>query len=284
MDSGTAHLYQGDCLDFLGYYDNDLDLIYADPPYNTGLEFKLSRSDEIAYTDIWPEGFVGMLEPRIRGCFRALKDTGSLWIHLDHRAVHEVKVLCDTMGTFQGEIIWVPGNGPKSRNRIGMTHQTILVYSRGKMKYYPERAREAFAEGSLNTHFRNVDENGRRYRDRKVNGKTYRYYADQGKRLGTVWTDCPAMAANSPICGETTGYPTQKPLSLLTRIIELTTDPGDLVLDPFCGSGTTLVAAARLGRRWVGIDKSEVAYRIASERLSKEQSLQDVPSSLELQC
>jgi site-specific DNA-methyltransferase (adenine-specific) len=193
-----------------------------------------------------------------------------LWLHLDHRAVHEAKVICDKLlpGGYRGEVIWVPGNGNKKRKSLGVTHNTILVYSHGDIKYYADRVREPFAPGSLKMHFKGQDENGRQYYDKKIGGKVYRYYADQGKALGSVWSDCPAMAANSPICPETTGYPTQKPLSLLSRIIELTTDEGDLVVDPFCGSGTTLVAARKLGRHWVGIDKSSIAVDIAEARLA----------------
>jgi site-specific DNA-methyltransferase (adenine-specific) len=268
-------VYLGDCLKILDGCRESFDLIYADPPYNTGEVFRISNSDQVAYLDIWPggiSGFLSMLEPRIQACASILSPTGSFWIHLDHRTTHEVKVLCDSVfpsNGYQGEIIWVPGNGGKSRKKISVTHQTILVYSKGEMKFYGDRAREAFAKGSLKTHFKKVDSEGRSYRDRVIKGKTYRYYADEGKRLGSVWMDCPAMSANPPICDETTGYPTQKPLSLMTRIVELTTNIGDLVLDPFCGSGSTLEAAANLGRRWLGIDKSEVAFRIATERLDK---------------
>src|SRR5690606_35846766 len=112
------------------------------------------------------------------------------------------------------------------------------------------------------------DADGRRYRERTINGKTYRYYADAGRRLGSVWTDIPAMRANTPIVKEATGYPTQKPEALLSRIIRAASLPGGRVLDPMCGSGTTLVAAAKLGRRWAGIDQSPVAWEITSQRLA----------------
>ena len=116
-------------------------------------------------------------------------------------------------------------------------------------------------------HFQSEDVDGRRYRDRTIGGKTYRYYADEGRRLGSVWTDCPAMNANTPLAHETTGYPTQKPLTLLDRIVRAASLPESRVLDPMCGSGTTVVAATSLGRRAVGIDQSALACRIATERL-----------------
>jgi len=99
-----------------------------------------------------------------------------------------------------------------------------------------------------------------------IGGKAYRYYADAGRMRGSVWDDLPAMAANTPLRKETTGYPTQKPLALLERIVRATTAPGDVVLDPMCGSGTTLLAAARLDRRFVGNDASPLAIETTRQR------------------
>jgi site-specific DNA-methyltransferase (adenine-specific) len=195
-------------------------------------------------------------------------------LHLDHRTVHDAKVLADSIfgaSHFEGEVIWVPGNGGKRRRGPSVTHQTILIYSRGKGFVYNSDSsalREPFADTSLRMHFKQTDEDGRHYRERHINGKTYRYYADQGRRIGSVWTDCPAMRANTPLIAETTGYPTQKPESLLDRIVIAASKPGGHVLDPMCGSGTTLAVAARLGRRWVGIDQSEIAHQVAKRRLA----------------
>jgi site-specific DNA-methyltransferase (adenine-specific) len=116
-------------------------------------------------------------------------------------------------------------------------------------------------------HFTNIDADGRAYRDRVVGNKTYRYYADEGRALGSVWTDCPSMAANTPLRSETTGYPTQKPLKLLDRIIRATSHVGSLVVDPFCGSGTTLVAAATADRRFAGCDVGDLAIATTKKRL-----------------
>jgi site-specific DNA-methyltransferase (adenine-specific) len=117
-------------------------------------------------------------------------------------------------------------------------------------------------------HFRNVDEDGRHYRERVVGGKAYRYYADAGRRLGSIWTDIPAMVANTPLRKEGTGYPTQKPERLLERIIRASSREGATVADLMCGSGTTLAVAARLGRRFVGGDRSPLAIEVASKRLT----------------
>jgi site-specific DNA-methyltransferase (adenine-specific) len=200
-----------------------------------------------------------------------------MWLHLDHRAVHEAKALADRIfdrGAFLGEIIWVPGNGARGvRRGPGMTHQTILLYAGGSRFIWNARdpgLREPFAATSLSMHFTNAGPDGRRYRERKIGGKTYRYYADEGRAIGSVWSDCPAMIANTPLRRETTGYPTQKPLKLMNRIVRASTSPGGLVVDPFCGSGTTLVAAHQLGRAFVGLDVGEMAIAIAGERLLAE--------------
>jgi site-specific DNA-methyltransferase (adenine-specific) len=128
--------------------------------------------------------------------------------------------------------------------------------------------REPYAETSLAMHFSQVDADGRRYRERTIGQKTYRYYADEGRRIGSVWTDAPAMVANTPLLREGTGYPTQKPERLLERVVRACSREGDTVADLMCGSGTTLVVAARLGRRFVGGDVSPVAIEVTRKRLA----------------
>jgi site-specific DNA-methyltransferase (adenine-specific) len=119
-------------------------------------------------------------------------------------------------------------------------------------------------------HFTRTTPDGRRFRERTINKRTYRYYADEGRAVGSVWTDCPAMVANTPLRDETTGYPTQKPVKLLDRIVRASSRAGALVVDPFCGSGTSLVAAARLGRSFVGADIGALAIKTAGRRLRAE--------------
>jgi len=279
-------LLQGDCLGLLSELDPDLcghfDLAYMDPPFNAGGERGARQkkgeraSGELAYKDAWGglDAFLAMLEPRLAAVRDALSATGSLWLHLDHRAVHDAKVLTDRVfgrAGFQGEVIWVPGNGGKRRSGPSVTHQTILIYARGREMIWngdDPALRERHAKTSLRMHFKNVDADGRHFRDREVAGKTYRYYADVGRRIGSVWNDCPSMRANTPLIKEATGYPTQKPESLLARILRASTLENSLVLDPMHGSGTTLAAAQRLSRRWLGIDQSPLAHEIAKARLT----------------
>jgi site-specific DNA-methyltransferase (adenine-specific) len=259
------------------------DLIYVDPPFNAGgkrrarLESGVERARGThAYDDHFGnvQAFLEMLEPRLAAMRACLSEQGSLWLHLSHHTVHEAKVAADRVfgrGSFQGEIIWVPGNGGRRRGGPSVTHQTILIYARGEQLLWngdDAALREPYAETSLRMHFKAEDAAGRRYRDRTIGGKTYRYYADAGRRLGSVWADCPAMSANTPLTRETTGYPTQKPEALLERIVRAATLPTSAVLDPMCGSGTTLAVAARLGRYAVGIDQSPIACQIARARLA----------------
>jgi site-specific DNA-methyltransferase (adenine-specific) len=258
------------------------DLAYLDPPFKVEKSFgaRIGRGSSrargpIAYDDVWPslEGYLSWLEERIAVVHEVLSPRGTMWLHLDQRAVHEAKSVCDRVfgpRRFRGEVVWVPGNGSKSKTGPGMSHQTILLYARGNEPIWNGKdpsLRAPFAATSLEMHFTNVDPDGRRFRDRVVGKKTYRYYADEGRALGSVWTDCPSMAANTPLRAETTGYPTQKPLKLLDRIVRASSDRGSLVVDPFCGSGTTLVAAARAGRSFVGCDVGDLAIATTRARL-----------------
>jgi site-specific DNA-methyltransferase (adenine-specific) len=262
--------------------EGSADLAYLDPPFKVDKSFGArtksgsSRAKgPIAYDDVWPslDRYLAWLEERIAVVRSVLSERGTMWLHLDQRAVHEAKVVCDRVfgaRRFRGEVVWVPGNGSKSKSGPGMGHQTILLYARGANPIWNGKdatLRAPFAATSLEMHFTQVDEDGRRYRDRLVGKKTYRYYADEGRALGSVWTDCPSMSANTPLRAETTGYPTQKPLKLLDRIVRATSDPGSLVVDPFCGSGTALVAAATTSRRFAGCDVGELAIRTSRARL-----------------
>jgi site-specific DNA-methyltransferase (adenine-specific) len=265
------------------------DLVYLDPPYGVGVTMtartapgegrgaKHAASGPRAYDD---SADVGALVAMVQSCLEPVRvrmhDHATLVLHLDHRAVHEAKLACDGVfgrNAFLGEIVWAPGNGAKGRG-LSVTHQTLLLYARGPSERKLARwnadapeLREPYATTSLAMHFRQIDEDGRRYRERVVGGKAYRYYADRGRKLGSVWTDIPAMVANSPLRAEATGYPTQKPERLLERLVVATTSPGETVADLMCGSGTTLVAAASLGRRFVGGDASPLAVETAERRL-----------------
>ncbi len=302
-------LGHGDAVDVCGLLPTDVrfDLVYLDPPYAVGTSFtartapgetrgKRTRTGgPIAYDDKYdPDALVAMLIPRLSAIRDRMNHGATMYVHLDHRTVHDVKVAVDRLfgrGAFLGEIVWVPGNGNRGARGFAVTHQTILMYARAaserKSVVYNAAdplLREPFATTSLSMHFRQRDEHGRQYRERVIGGKPYRYYADEGRRLGSVWTDIPAMVANTPIVDEGTGYPTQKPEKLLERIVRASSVPDAVVADLMCGSGTTMVAAARLGRRFVGSDQSNVAMEITAKRLTAQKIcfswLGDVSSGL----
>lgn len=269
-------LIKGDASDPYGEVlpdDMRFDLVYLDPPFGTG-QVMTTRDKTFAYDDRIPPVVLGEMIHKIAGRVRNwMADRALLFVHLDHRFVHEAKVTIDrTFGrdNFRGEIIWSRGNGTKGKG-IPSSHDTILVWSKGKEYVWnneDESMREPFAETSLGMHFNKKDEAGRLYREKVVKGRTYRYYADEGKRIGSVWTDCPSMNANSPISTESTGYPTQKPEKLLERIIRGASNEGDVVADLMCGSGTTLAVAHRLNRRWVGMDLGDPAIDTTQSRLN----------------
>jgi site-specific DNA-methyltransferase (adenine-specific) len=267
------------------------DVVYLDPPFSVGVQFRARPAAASAqgrraraagpsvYDDRWPSlpAYLEWLTARLAVARDALAPHGTLWLHLDQRAVHEAKGALDALfgrGGFVGEIIWLPGNGTKTRRGPGVSHQTILVYARSRDFLWNSddpALRAPYAATSQAMHFTRTDSDGRAYRERVIGSRTYRYYADQGRALGSVWADCPSMVANTPLRKETTGYPTQKPRKLLDRIVRAGSAPGGLVIDPFHGSGTTLVAAAALGRRFVGMDIGEEAHRITCARLASEQ-------------
>ncbi|MDI1428887.1 DNA-methyltransferase [Polyangium sorediatum] len=273
--------------------DVSFDLVYLDPPYGVGTSMtartalgqtrgkKQASGGPVAYEDRYdPESLVAMLLPRLEVIRGRMSRGATIYVHLDHRTVHEVKVACDRLfgrGAFLGEVIWTPGNGSRGARGFTVTHQTLLLYvrdprERREVVYNASDPilREPYAATSLEMHFRHRDEAGRLYRERVVNGRAYRYYADEGRRLGSVWTDVPAMVANTPLRVEGTGYPTQKPERLLERIVRASSREGATVADLMCGSGTTLVAAAKLGRRFVGGDVSHLAVDLSARRLTSE--------------
>jgi site-specific DNA-methyltransferase (adenine-specific) len=291
----THLLAHGDAADVCARLPPEVrfDLVYLDPPYGVGTDMtarfdagqtrgkKTRTGGPVAYEDRDdPEALVAMLMPRLEAIRARMAPGATLYVHLDHRAVHEVKVAADRLfgrGAFLGEVIWTPGNGGRGARGFSVTHQTLLLYARAPSERREvvynaadPMLREPYAATSLAMHFKHRDEAGRLYRERVIGGKVYRYYADEGRRLGSVWTDAPAMVANTPLREEATGYPTQKPEKLLERIVRASSREGQTVADLMCGSGTTLVVAARLGRRFVGGDRSDVAFGVTSRRLVSE--------------
>ena len=249
-------------------------LVYLDPPFLTQKTHTLrtrDRTREFSFDDFWSshEDYVAFLDPRLRQFHRILTNDGSLFFHCDRRACHLARALLDRIfgeSNFRSEIIWHYRRWSNSQRTLLPAHQTILFYSKSaKYVFYP-----TYCEYSPSTNVdqilqrRRRDEHGKTVYDRDESGKVITSGPKKGVPLSDVW-DIPFL---NPKAKERIGYPTQKPLLLLERIITLVTAPGDLVVDPFCGSGTTLVAAQLTGRTALGIDSSEHAVALARTRLA----------------
>jgi DNA modification methylase len=240
-------------------------LIYLDPPFATGRKFhqpagnrKQGEKGAVAYRDSWQhsEGaYLNLLEERLLLCRELLARSGSLYLHLDYRMAPIARLLLDEIfgeGCFVNEIIWYyRTGGMPEKLGFGRKHDTLLFYVKDPTRACWRRQQEKsylshkYGFGNIELH---EDEQG--------------FYTMANMR--DVW-DIPALRGNQP---ERVAYPTQKPLELLKRIIMASTDPGDLVLDPFAGSGTTLVAAEKLERRWIGLDSSPLAISVIQDRMT----------------
>jgi site-specific DNA-methyltransferase (adenine-specific) len=265
----SNRLLCGDCLaELVKLGGMAFQLIYLDPPFNTNLRrVGEAGTQQVAYEDSFgaPAAYVAYMRPRLLALQRLLAANGSLFFHCDWRMSHHVRLLLDEVfavtgggGVFVNEIIWHYGLGAaRAGRRLLSKHDVIFWYANSEQ--YTFNLLRAEPTRAMQAKYRHVDEQGNRY----MNSYGKRYLLKGGKPLDDVW-DIPSI---SPTSSERTGYPTQKPLALLNRIVQLATNPGDLVLDPFCGSGTTLVAAQRLGRAWIGIDANPQAVEVAGRRL-----------------
>ena len=212
--------------------------------------------------------YLAMMAIRLVELHRVLKPTGSVYLHCDPTASHYIKLLLDaTFGgrNFRNEIVWCYSIGGRSKKQFGRKHDVIFWYSKSnKWKFNPE-APEVRVPRKPGSHMKVVtDENGKIWqvkRDRKT-GKVYRYPLD--KVAEDYWVDIEQLNRED---AERLGYPTQKPEALLARIIKASSDEGDLVLDPFCGCGTTIAVAERFNRRWIGIDITHIAITLMRHRL-----------------
>jgi DNA modification methylase len=300
-------VYRGDNLDILRRYieDGSVDLVYLDPPFKSDQDYNVLfaerdgsragaqikafedtwRWDEAA-ARAWEEmveaggrlsdamqafrkflgesdmlAYLSMMAPRLRELRRTLKRTGSIYLHCDPTASHYLKMLMDAIfgpQCFRNEVIWSYRRWPAKAHRYQRMHDVLLYYVRGG------------AEATFNPFFESASESFLR----RFKGKGNRLDPGATKKRATE-DETPGMPARdvwevSIVAGsaaERLGYPTQKPLALLERVIRTSSNPGDLVLDPFCGCGTTVHAAQQLGRRWIGIDITHLAVNLIKHRL-----------------
>jgi len=254
--------------------DASVTLAYLDPPFNTGRpqvrrtlaatrapdgersgfggrRYRTRLLQESSYRDAFDD-YLGFLAPRLDEVRRLLRPEGTLYFHIDYREAHYCKLLLDEIfgrPCFLNEIVWAYDYGAKPRDRWPAKHDTILVYVKepGRHLFDAEAVdREPYMAPGLVT----PDQRAR------------------GKRASDTWWH----TIVSPTGREKTGYPTQKPEGIVRRMVQASSRPGDLCLDPFAGSGTLGAVAAKLGRRYLLIDSSPQAVRVMAERLQKARS------------
>ncbi|MFN2465500.1 MAG: site-specific DNA-methyltransferase [Candidatus Dormibacteria bacterium] len=248
---------------------SSVDLIYIDPPFNTGAtrshtrlrtkssetgtregfggrRYDVIRGESHSYADAF-DNYTAWLEPRMREAHRVLAGDGSLYLHVDYREVHYCKVMLDGIfgrANFINEVIWAYDFGGRGRRRWPAKHDNILFYARDAQRY-------VF----------NVDDIDRT--PYMAPGLVSSEKAARGKLPTDTWRHTIVPTGGR----ERTGYPTQKPLAVVSRIVRASSPPGGTVLDFFCGSGTTAVAAHQAGRRFIVVDSSEQAVAVTRERL-----------------
>lgn len=237
-------------------------LIYIDPPFATKQEFRGSQ-DQKAYQDkIAGARFLEFLRKRLVFLRELLSDDGSIYVHLDWKKGHYVKTMMDEVWgeqNFRNEIIWCYKRWTAVSEGFQKLHDVLLFYTR-REKYFFKPLFEKYADDEA--HFTEKDEEGE-YRWQYLGGKKYKLRKKEGVRMGDWW-DLPYI---NSMAKERTGYPTQKPEALLDRIIKASSNLGDLVLDCFAGSGTTLAVAEKLGRSWIGVDCGKLAIYTMQKRL-----------------
>ena len=288
-----------------GLDSGSIDLIYLDPPFNSKKEWNApigSKAAGAAFKDTWKhddiEGYdmddmrlnnpsilsvilaareaggtptmnyLLMMAPRLLEMKRVLKSTGSIYLHCDPTESHGLKLLMDVIygrDAFRNEIVWAyPPGGRAPKRGFHRKHDIILYYASdvngtwnapyGEM---PEATRKTY---------RKVDGDGRAYKEYPGG----RQYLDEtpGRPIPDWWTDIVSLG-QAVSSGERVGYPTQKPVDLLKRIISVSSNEGDLILDPFAGCATAAIAAEDLGRNWIGIDLSDKAAELVKYRLEE---------------
>ncbi len=273
----TNRVYFGDNLEVLrAMPDASVELIYIDPPFNTGkaqarTRLKTVRSEtgdrvgfqgqryqtvrlgSLQYNDIFDD-FLAFIEPRLVEAYRVLSAAGSLYFHIDYREVHYCKVLLDGIfgrESFLNEIIWAYDYGARTRRKWPAKHDNILWYAKDPQRYtfnYNDIARIPYMAPGL------------------VGPEK----AARGKLPTDTWWHTIVPTNGS----ERTGYPTQKPLGILRRIISASSNPGDTVLDFFAGSGTTGAACLELGRKFILVDDNPQALAVMAERFKGEPDIE----------
>ncbi len=299
FESGPNLVFQGDNKETLSTllvngFRKKIDLIYIDPPFASGADYirtialrgkkqKLegeghSVAEQIQYTDIWAnDTYLQFMYERLILMRELLSDKGSIYVHCDWRMNSYLRLVLDEIFgeiNFRNEIVWRKYGGHKNTAKLKFTteNDTLLFYSVTD-RYTFNAIFRPLSEQTIKSEYRHTDENGRRYaipRGRKyLQGTVKRVYLDTnpGVAIGNLWIEKELTIQGDD--DERIGYPTQKPETLLERIIKASSNEGDIVLDCFAGSGTTAVAAEKLGRRWIAADLNKGAIQTTMKRIQK---------------
>ena len=259
----------------LSTFAGKVDLIYIDPPFDVGADFSIgievgddvivkasSVIEEVAYRDTWGRGrdsYLSMIHSRLNLIHDAMAENSSLFVHVDWRMNSMIRILLDEIFGITGyknEISWCYSGPSSSKVHLPRKHDSILFYAKGEPLF--NQPRVAHKSGVHNT--------GQVFGGDAADagGEKKTEMEQRGKALEDWWDD---VFTGDRYRSEMLGYPTQKPEKLLLRIIQMASKPGDLVADFFCGSGTTLAAAEKLGRRWIGADLGRFAIHTTRKRL-----------------
>ena len=290
-------IYLGDNLEWLKeVQDESIDMCYIDPPFFTQRQL-IDNKTKISFNDKFEssKAYIEWMRPRIELIHKKLKKTGSIFLHCDWHASHRLRYLLDDVfgeENFINEIIWQSGDvkGAKATaTKFGRTKDNILFYTKSD-KYTFNTVYKSHDLNSKHNKFKHVDQNGRIYsrdcplgdyseesiKEFEKNGRIYvtkngkkqliRYLDEvKGIAIGDLWTDIDNL---NQVANERLGYPTQKPEALLKRIIECSTNEGDVILDCFAGSGTTAKVAKDLNRQFIVGDVSEESINLIRRRLN----------------
>lgn len=281
--------------------DESVDLIYIDPPFNSNRNYEIFWGDvqeKRAFEDRFgdADAYIKYMRPRVAELYRVLKKSGSFYYHCDWHSSHYVKIMLDQIfnfNNFLNEVIWnYEGTQSPSPVKLASKHQTLFRYAKNKNDLKPNNlwyeqeigydystlkkdAKGYFRIQGLGDYteksIERLEAEGRIYHTSKGT-KYLKYYIEQRggklfkkKKLSDVWSDITQLG--TAVRKEKQGYPTQKPIKLLERVLDIDSHKDDVVLDAFCGCGTTLAAAQKLGRKWIGIDISPTACRVMADRL-----------------
>lgn len=264
-------IYEGDNLEILSKFpNNSIDLIYLDPPFFSNKHYEVIWRDGAelrAFQDRWQGGiehYISWMEPRLRECQRVLKESGSIYLHCDWHADAHLRILMDKIfdeSNFRNEIVWHYRKWSAGWQQFQRNHDIILFYSKTDSKkrvfnkMFMDRAESTlkrFGNAKIISGF--DEDTGKRVPSQMADEES------KGVSMDDVWD----IGRVPPVKQM---FPTQKPEPLLERIINASSKEGDIVLDPFCGCGTSLVASQKLKRKWIGIDVSPTACKIMAKRL-----------------